>query len=250
MVEHHVENNLDARLVERLDHLLELVDLGSRCLGGCVPAVRREKGHRVVTPVIGAFRHVAMNIEDRELVDRHQFHGRHPKALQVRDLFNHPEISARMFHSTGLALREASHVHLVDDRVAHGASDVPIPFPVKRIIHQNTFRGPNDAVGGMLEATRQGLGIRIDQSGVAIKPLPGLGIEWPIGLEVIKLSRFDSVQVNAPDISPAIVIAIEVDHFRWFTVLDIFVEEQPHRGCRPAEHGELGAAFRNGRTVG
>ena len=53
VVEHDVENHLDAGLVQCADHLLELDDLRARLCAGGVTAVRREKSQRIVAPVVG-----------------------------------------------------------------------------------------------------------------------------------------------------------------------------------------------------
>ena len=52
VVEHHVENHLDARPVQRLDHVAELVDRAERVLPRAVRLVRREERDRRVAPVV------------------------------------------------------------------------------------------------------------------------------------------------------------------------------------------------------
>jgi hypothetical protein len=55
VVEHHVEDDLDPRRVQRVHHRLELVDLAAGLPGpdrGRVRLVRGEIADRVVTPVV------------------------------------------------------------------------------------------------------------------------------------------------------------------------------------------------------
>jgi hypothetical protein len=56
--------------------------------------------------------------------------------------------------------------------------------------------------------------------------------------------------MDAPDIAPTIVIAIELDHFGRFTIVHIVVEEQSHRRSGTTEDRKLHPAFGNGGTVG
>ena len=53
VVVHHVQDDLDARLVQRLDHRLELTNLPARHPGGGIAVVRSEERDRVVAPVVG-----------------------------------------------------------------------------------------------------------------------------------------------------------------------------------------------------
>ena len=52
VVEHDIQNDFDARRVQRLHHLLEFVDLAAGRIAGGVTLVRREKRERIVTPVV------------------------------------------------------------------------------------------------------------------------------------------------------------------------------------------------------
>ena len=52
----HVEDDLDARRVQRLDHRLELADLLAALPGRAVAVVRGEEADRVVAPVVGQAR--------------------------------------------------------------------------------------------------------------------------------------------------------------------------------------------------
>ena len=57
------------------------------------------------------------------------------------------------------------------------------------------------------EVAGQRLGVGIDQPGLAVEPLPMLGIERAIGLEVVKLAGADARDEHAPDVAPAVGLA-------------------------------------------
>ncbi len=83
--------------MQRLDHLFELDDLRAWFGAGCVAAMRSEKGHRVVAPIVRSLHFIAVDIENRELVNWHQFHSRDAQRLEVRDLLDHAQVRARVF---------------------------------------------------------------------------------------------------------------------------------------------------------
>ena len=69
MVVHHVEDDLDARVVERLDHRLELPDMVGAIRRGRIANVRREKPDRVIAPIIGETALDQVMVAD-EMMDR------------------------------------------------------------------------------------------------------------------------------------------------------------------------------------
>ena len=155
-----------------------------------------------------------------------------------------------MLNLARLALSKTSDVHLIDDRVAHGATDVAVSLPIEAVVDNDTFRRTNHSVGRVLETTCEGFGVRIDQACVAVEPLPGLGIEWTVGLEMVELTGLEPVQMNTPYIPPAILFAIEFDYLAWLAIFDASVQEQPHGSGRSTENSELHPPFRDGGTVG
>ncbi len=111
----HVEDDLDARRVQRLHHGLELLDLERRA----VAHLRREVGEGVVAPVVlhPLVRQVAIV---QEGVHRQQLDGGHAQALQVVDHRRRAERcigAAQMRRHFGMGHGEAAHVHLVDHHV-------------------------------------------------------------------------------------------------------------------------------------
>ena len=135
-----VEDHLDARRVQRLDHGLELLDLAERNRRR-VAVVRGEVGDRVVTPVVAQAPFDEVMIV-YELVHRHQLDSGHTEVLQVFDdrRMGEPRVSApkrrwdaRMLH------RESADVGLVDDRVVQRHVRWAIVAPLEVTISDHGF---------------------------------------------------------------------------------------------------------------
>ena len=63
VVEDHIENDLDAGPVQRLDHVAKLIERPERVLARAVGLVRREEGNRRITPVVDAARRAILGVE-------------------------------------------------------------------------------------------------------------------------------------------------------------------------------------------
>ena len=96
VVEHHVENHLDAGAMQRLHHVAELVDRPERILPRAVRLVRREERHRLVAPVVDApvARRDGLRVE---LEDGQQLHRGDAQLLQVGNLLDQPGVACRGF---------------------------------------------------------------------------------------------------------------------------------------------------------
>ncbi len=138
VVEHHVEDDLDARLVERLHHLLELAHGVRRRPVAGVRGLRREERHRLVAPEVAqrlsgeevAPRHVAL----LELGHRHQLDRRDAQLAQVRDLLDDAAEGTRVRDARARVAREPAHVHLVDDRVGERDVERVLVAPVELLV--------------------------------------------------------------------------------------------------------------------
>ena len=81
VVEHDVENHFDARAVQGLDHVAELVDRAERILPRAVRRVRGEERDGLVAPVVDQPRRAGVRIEREH---RQQFDGRDAEILAGR----------------------------------------------------------------------------------------------------------------------------------------------------------------------
>ena len=121
MVEHDIEDDLDAGPMQRLHHVAELVERAQTILARAVRHMRGEERHGRVPPVVDV---AARRILLVELEHRQQLHCRHAELLEVADLLDQPSISAAQFgRQTGARMAgEPADVHLVD----HGLRKRPV----------------------------------------------------------------------------------------------------------------------------
>ena len=129
VVEHDVENDLDARPVQRLDHVAEFVDRAERILARAVRLVRREERDRRVAPVVDLARRAILGVE---LEHRQQFHRGDAELLEIRDLLDQAGVrAARLLADAGTRMaREAADVHLVDDGARGRPAQRHVALPV------------------------------------------------------------------------------------------------------------------------
>ena len=179
MVEDHVEDHLDARPVQGQHHLLELADLAARLAADRIAAVRGKKRQRIVAPVVRPIIRLAEAIVGGKLEDRHQLDGRHAQRLQIGNLLDQPQVRARMAHAARLGAGESADVHFVDHRLVQTAAQMAIALPVELVVDHDAFRRAEDAVVGRQENARQGLGVGIDQPGLAVETSPSSGSNGP-----------------------------------------------------------------------
>src|ERR1019366_1529280 len=121
VVEHHVENDLDAGLMQGTYQLLELADLlaigSARRVGG----VGRVKRGWLITPevqqTLAGKRVDAVGVAGLELVDRKQLHRRHSQFFEIGNLFDKSGIGPGMRDSGRGVHRKTADVRFVNDAV-------------------------------------------------------------------------------------------------------------------------------------
>ena len=185
VIEHDVENDLDAGPVQRLDHVAKLVHRAERILARAVGRVRREERNRRIAPVIDFSRRAILGIE---LEDRQQFDGGDAEFLEIGNLLDQTGIGAASVlgdAGTGMA-GESAHVHLVDDGPGGGPFQRRITFPiVRRRVHHHALHRRRRVVAfstGSVTAVvfrhNDAAAIWIEQHFGRIKPHPLRGIKW------------------------------------------------------------------------
>ena len=87
VVEHHVEDDLDARPVEGFHHVSELIDGAERVTTRAIGRVRREEGHGLITPVVHQAWRASLWVERKY---RQQLHGGDPESFQIGNLLDQP----------------------------------------------------------------------------------------------------------------------------------------------------------------
>ena len=128
-----VEDHLDAGLVQRLDHLLEVLHLLSLTVAMRVLVVRREVADRVVAPVVAQPSLDEVRVVD-EFVDRQHLEGGDAESLEVLDegrVGDAGIAAAQLFVDVGMEDRRAFDVGLVDDSLGPRQPERLIGRPIE-----------------------------------------------------------------------------------------------------------------------
>ncbi len=250
MVEDHIQDDFDACLMQGSDHLLELIDLGTRFFAGSIPSMGRKEREWVVAPVVVDLFLLAAPIQDGVLVDRHEFDCGDSQRLEIGDLFDHAQVGARVLNFGGARLREPAHVHLVDDGLRELAAQMPISLPIEVVIDHDALRGAKDSVFARQKISGQGFCVRVDEPSAAVEPISPFGRKGAICLEVVELPSPDSGDKDTPDISPAVGIAIQFDNLGRFEITDPIVEQDAQPNGSTAEDDKLHAVFAEHGPIG
>ena len=136
-----VEDHLDPRPVQGLDHALELAHLLPADAGRRVARVRREEADRRVAPVVGEAA-VGQERLVGDVVDRQQLDRRHPERLEVLDRGLGGEAgvgAAEVLAHAGMAHREAPDVGLVDDGLVHRRVGTAVLLPLEAIVDDDAL---------------------------------------------------------------------------------------------------------------
>ena len=132
--------------MESLDHVPKFTHRLQRVVRRPVIPVRSEEIDGGIAPVVFQAGRSILRIEGK---DRHQFHGRYPEGLQIRDLLYRrrkcPRAHAR---DPGIEMsRKALDMHLVDHRVRKGDPGMAVALPVvSSVAHHHTFDGGSEIV--------------------------------------------------------------------------------------------------------
>jgi hypothetical protein len=114
VIEHDVENDLNAGPVQCFDHVAKFVDRPERISARAVTLMRSKERDRRVSPVIDLSRRgiLCVELENRKKLDRGD-----PELLKIRNLLDQAGIrTSELVRYTGTGMSsEASHVHLIDD---------------------------------------------------------------------------------------------------------------------------------------
>ena len=215
----HVEDHLDAGVVEGADHIAQPL-LSTR------PqiAVRRgEEAQRIVSPIVPQALGEQVVVV-REPVDREKFDRRDPERLHIADnllVAEALEGAAQGLGNGRVKLREAAHVRFVDDRARpwDGAAKRRRSSPFRARIDDDTFRHRGGAVGFVKRQVRRLLPeditvgrlaprdvafdrprIGVDQELVGVESMSRFRLERPVNTVAISGSSADPRQKAVPDL--------------------------------------------------
>ena len=114
-------------------------------------------------------------------------------------------------------------IEFINYRFRHAVVKMAIALPVKSIVDDDAFWWSNDAVSVRLKLAGQSLGVGIDQSAVAVKPLAVFGVVRPVRLYVVQLPFVETIYEDAPNVSPTIRFPFKVNDLRRFGIFDSIV---------------------------
>src|SRR5262249_51423035 len=251
VIEHDVENHLDAGAMERLDHVPKFVD-GTRWIAPrTVSVMRCDERHRRIAPVIDVSRWTVLGVE---LEYRQKLHRGDAEVLQIRNLVDQPcERPAPLVADAGAGMtREAAHVHLVDDGLRRWPLQWRIALPVvgRHVEHDALHR----RAGIVARAARIGWSVTLwnrDSAAVGIEENLGRieahaarGIERSADLIAVQLARSDVRHEHMPVVIGAIGRWIQANDPRRPRVVDVIEEEQLDAARVLREDAEIDAARR------
>ena len=210
-----VEDHLDARAVQRLDHALELAHLLAVLAGGGVAGVRGEEADRRVAPVVGEPALEQERLVD-DVVDGQQLDRGDAEVAQVgeRRLGGEAGVgAAQLLAHLGVQAREAAHVRLVDHRLVQRRVRAAVALPVEARVDDHRLRDGVDVVlvvalevGVLLVGGDVGehvgrvpahravdrLRVRVEQQLGGVEAVAGLGLVGPVDAEAVALARPDA----------------------------------------------------------
>ena len=247
VVEHHVQDQLEAGGVQGLDHLLELAHLAAGLSSRAVAALGCEQTDRVVAPVVdqrltrGRAGDVLVRFGHRQQLDRGN-----AQLGQVRDAFDESAEGAGVVHPGGRMHGEAAHMGLVDHRPRKGMAGRPVVAPVEGIVHDQAARTVSGQVRGSQtrrERAGEGLGVGIEQRSVRVEAVTGrrrMGTVHPVQIGV---PGTHPVHDDVPDVPGA----VQRNPRARPGALRVVEQHQGHGGGVAAEQRELRGAVEDRR---
>jgi hypothetical protein len=217
VVEHDIEDDLDAGPVQGLDQIAELAHRGQHIGRAGIAAVRREERDGTVAPVVLPLGRRVLYVE---MLHRQELHRGDAQIFQVGNLLDEPEVGPAPLGRDARArvAGEAADVHLVKDRAGKRSLQRNVAFPVVAVrIHYHAahrqravvprINGRLAVVGGAGDGAR----VRVEQDLVAVKAQALLGPHRSVGAEGIDLSRRQALYVDVPVIEGAVLLGMELD---------------------------------------
>ena len=263
VVEHHVEDDLDAGLVHLQHHFLEFADLLAALVGAGEARVGREERQRAVAPEVAQVAARAVfpqQFHFVELLRRQQFERRDAQLLQVRDLLDQPPVGARLRHARIRMRRVAAHAGLVDDRFLQRHPQGAVARPVEIIPQDDALGKPtavlhrlagDDAlVVAPLPLTGDGQGVGIQQPLVRIERVAGGAVARAVHAVDVALARPRRRHVQVPQVAQAVPVRQQLEFLLRRLVLGAVEQQQPRARRVAAEDAEVDALFHHAGAVG
>ena len=208
MVEHHVQNDLDAVCIAGADQCLEFGALAVELDRCRISRVGREIADRVVAPVVEQMLavHHALVCQLVKLKYRHQLDRVDPQLFQIRYLLHQPGKGTRMLHPRGRMPGKAAHMQLIDHHVLKRDMDIAVEIaPVEHILHHAGVVGRilrRTLAPAALSGHRAGIGI--EQEFGLVKQQPARRVIRPVHpVGVLKLRDIQPEHNHRPGVADA-----------------------------------------------
>ena len=121
MVEHHIQNDLDAGRMKITDQRPQLIPLVVVLLLRAIARIGGKIADSVISPVIDQFLSIKVPavLHLVKLEDRHHLHCRDPEPLQIRNFLPESLKCTWRRHAGALSHSEAAHMELIDHQILH-----------------------------------------------------------------------------------------------------------------------------------
>ena len=248
VVEDHVENDLDARPMQRLDHVAELVNGTQRILARAVALVRRKERDRRVSPVVDE---PGRSILDIVLKYRHELDGADTELLQIRDLLDEAGIRASCsLREPGARIAgEPSHVQLVNDRPGGRPLQRRVALPIVGLwIDHHALHGgrgvvalPARSLAAVIFGDDHAAPIRIEEHLRGVEPQSARWIVRTLDAVGVELPRLHTRDEHVPIVVGAVGRRVDRNHARRTRIVLTVEEQQLDARGTAREHTEVHA---------
>ena len=198
-----VEDDFDARRMQRLDHRLEFVHVTRRA----IPRVRREEADRVVTPIVAQPILNETAVVD-EVMHGHQLDGGHAETAEVIDhrrCGETRERAAQRRRHLRMLDRETAHVELVDHHIVARDRGGAVVAPGERTVDHLAFRHGARAVATIERQVAAMTADGVPEDGIAPAQRTGDMTRVRIEEELVRIEP----QARFRSVGPVHAVAIE-----------------------------------------
>jgi hypothetical protein len=233
VVEDDVENDLDARPMQRLDHVAKLVNGTQRILPRAVATVRSKERDRCISPIVGE---PGRSIPGIVLKYRHELDGADTELLQVGDLLDETGVrTARAFQKPRARIAgKPSHVQFVNDRPGGRPLKRCVALPIVGLwidhyaLHCRRGIVPFHArrLAAVISGDDHAASIRIEEHLRAVEPRPAPWIIRTLDAISVELPRLYARDEHVPIVVGAVARSADRNHARRTRIFHPVEEQQ------------------------
>ena len=246
MIEHDIEDDLEARAVKRLDHVAKFVEGREPVLLRAVRLMWREERNGGIAPVVRLARRAVLRVE---LEHRQQLHRGDAEILEVWYLFDQSPVRPALVDRdtrAGMAC-EAPHMQLVNHGLGKGPLERPIAFPIVPVgighdafhRHRDIVAGPRRSPAVVCPGDGYDKPVRVEKHLLGVEPKSTARIESPVRAVGIHLARLEARHEGVPVVIGAMLIRIERDDPCGLRSIFVVEQQQLQQDRVLGEHAEI-----------